>query len=1299
MKMNMKVNRGILENFKCVLLLSGMLVACGGETTPGTTCSDTDCTTAPAATCQGDNLISYNSQGTCNDEGECTYEQEVTNCVAQDAQCIDGACVPNGGEDLCADVVCDAPPALTCNGNSVVAYADSGECVGGICQYDSTETACADTEVCENGACVPAPDPCDGVVCDAPPAPSCDGDALVTYAEEGQCTDGTCSYGETSTACTDGQICLNGACIETPGVNLVITEIHYNPAVSQGDDSDFEFIEIYNGGLPVNLAGYSFSAGVTHTFESYEFESGTYLVVAVNALSYPGLNAVQWTSGSLSNSGETITLVDADGAELDTVAFDDSGDWTTLADGAGYSLELMDMSADNNVAANWRASYIQGGTPGDDLSSPPTTVSLTINDIRLGDHVGDFVTTGGIVTGAFPDMGRFSVQSGTGAYSAIWVEGVGVAQGDSVEVTGPVVDDSGRLMVWGTEVTVLNSGEDMPEAEVLTTLGAATDEWEAVVVEVTATCTQPELGYGEWGIDDGSGMLRVDDLGYVYETPIEGIEYRVRGPLDYSFDAFKIALRDATDVALVDPCSVVTCDAPPVDICDGNSVLTYEAAGTCNEGVCFYASSATDCGGLECVSTETGASCEADPCDAFDCSQPQTTCDGNSVVSYSGDGVCTGAGGCDFSTVETLTDCGTAQCYAGACYVFPSAESDLIITEYMANPNSTDTNYEWFEVYNPLATDLYVGGMVVSDAGSDSFTVADGTVIAAFDHFVFGQSADAVPLGPDYNWSEVGSFLLANGDDEIILTYDSVVIDSVAYDDCAESFCFPDPSGSSVSLDGGSYAADNANGSLWCTGSWTYDTNGNLGSPGAANDTCPVVDPCDGLICNTAPVASCDGNTAVTYEATGTCDGGVCSYAPTETGCGDDATCSDGVCLDNADPCADVVCEAAPDDYCTGDVATVHEAGVCTDGVCAYGSTDTDCSLASQVCEAGTCITETASYNIVINELYYNSPTSQGDDNQYEFLELYNAGDTVNLEGCSFSAGVTHTFESLAFEAGAYLVLTVNASSYASLSATVVEWASGGLNNSGEAVTLVDPNGAVIDTVTYDDGNGWPAAADGGGSSLELVDVTTDNAESSNWQASTVDNGTPGAANSEVATITSYTIAQINSTDVVGEAVTTEAVVTGVYSGSTNRFSVSDGTGAGSGLWVQGSDAVAVGEQVTIVGTVSDSNGLLKIELTTVRVNSSGNALPEPLVLGTGALLSDDYVGVLVQTSGSCDNADLGYGEWSIDDGSGALRIDDLGYDFAAQAVGISYQVTAPLFYSYSNYKLVPRSVDDVSVQ
>ena len=46
------------------------------------------------------------------------------------------------------------------------------------------------------------------------------------------------------------------------------------------------------------------------------------------------------------------------------------------------------------------------------------------------------------------------------------------------------------------------------------------------------------------------------------------------------------------------------------------------------------------------------------------------------------------------------------------------------------------------------------------------------------------------------------------------------------------------------------------------------------------------------------------------------------------------------------------------------------------------------------------------------------------------------------------------------------------------------------------------------------DGGGWPAAADGGGRSLEILNANGDPNEPANWQASTVAGGTPGAVNS-----------------------------------------------------------------------------------------------------------------------------------------------------------------------------------------
>ena len=183
---------------------------------------------------------------------------------------------------------------------------------------------------------------------------------------------------------------------------------------------------------------------------------------------------------------------------------------------------------------------------------------------------------------------------------------------------------------------------------------------------------------------------------------------------------------------------------------------------------------------------------------------------------------------------------------------------------------------------------------------------------------------------------------------------------------------------------------------------------------------------------------------------------------------------------------------------------------------------------------------------VVINEIHYNPSGSQGSDNDYEFMELYNPGTTdIDMSGYSFTQGVNHVFaDGTILAAGAYLVVCVDASSYASVvndgtdgGAVVdtVSWTSGGLSNGGEDIEIVDSLGNVVDFVDYEDGSNdygnWGTSHDGGGPSLELLDATLDNSDAANWQSSWIPNGTPGAPSSVEPTATVTTIYNIQYTD------------------------------------------------------------------------------------------------------------------------------------------------------------------------
>ncbi len=149
----------------------------------------------------------------------------------------------------------------------------------------------------------------------------------------------------------------------------VINEIHYNPSGDlQGDDSLYEFIELYNPHpIALDIGGYQLTDGIAYTFTAGTImPPDSYIVLAQTAATYTDLPVpvYQWTSGGLKNSGETITLSTATGQIADTVAYADDGAWDATADGDGFSLSLLSATSDNMLAENWAASAAVGGSPG-----------------------------------------------------------------------------------------------------------------------------------------------------------------------------------------------------------------------------------------------------------------------------------------------------------------------------------------------------------------------------------------------------------------------------------------------------------------------------------------------------------------------------------------------------------------------------------------------------------------------------------------------------------------------------------------------------------------------------------------------------------------------------------------------------------------------------------------------------------------------------------------------------------------------------------------------------------------------
>jgi CotH protein/chitobiase/beta-hexosaminidase-like protein/lamin tail-like protein/K319-like protein/Fn3 domain-containing protein len=168
---------------------------------------------------------------------------------------------------------------------------------------------------------------------------------------------------------------------------LLLTEIMYHPPDNGDVDGDeFEFIELKNAsGAQLDLSGLGFTNGIRFEFPiGTKLSPGAFAVLVSNpaefARKYPAVPIAGAYAGHLSNSGETLALVDAAGSNFVTIAYGDNNPWPQAADGLGFSLvpvnpNLNPAPAD---AVNWRASSVVGGSPGaDDPGSSQPRVIIT----------------------------------------------------------------------------------------------------------------------------------------------------------------------------------------------------------------------------------------------------------------------------------------------------------------------------------------------------------------------------------------------------------------------------------------------------------------------------------------------------------------------------------------------------------------------------------------------------------------------------------------------------------------------------------------------------------------------------------------------------------------------------------------------------------------------------------------------------------------------------------------------------------------------------------------------------------
>lgn len=277
--------------------------------------------------------------------------------------------------------------------------------------------------------------------------------------------------------------------------------------------------------------------------------------------------------------------------------------------------------------------------------------------------------------------------------------------------------------------------------------------------------------------------------------------------------------------------------------------------------------------------------------------------------------------------------------------------------------------------------------------------------------------------------------------------------------------------------------------------------------------------------------------------------------------------------------------------------------------------------------------------DIVITEAMQN-PAAVA-DSAGEYFEVYNATTAdIDLDGWTISDNGADSLviaEPVIVPAGGYAVLADNAD--AAVNGGVVadyEYGRLFLSNGDDELVLTAADGTEVDRIEWDGGPNWP---DPTGASMQLCDLTADNGDGANWNTGTAtfgagDIGTPGSANDSdcgggpggpggpSAAVTIMAIQGDGAVSpLVGQEVETTGVVTGIVdTGFFLQDPVGDGDPATSdGVFVFSSDTVAVGDAVTVVGSVVEFFDATQVTAQTVTVVGPGT-LPAPTVVDLAAL-------------------------------------------------------------------------------
>ena len=180
-----------------------------------------------------------------------------------------------------------------------------------------------------------------------------------------------------------------------------------------------EFLTLYNpSNKTTDLSGYAFTKGISAVIPEGVFLEGKELLILTkdaSATIWEGQNkqVLEWQSGKLSNTGESLHLQDRYGIAIDHLKYQEDGRWPVNAFRGQYVLQIKDDALDNHFAESWTAvkideAFVLGIFPVDVISEiypNPSSGFFTIKSLKKNDlHIKVFSLSGQLLLESQSEM-------------------------------------------------------------------------------------------------------------------------------------------------------------------------------------------------------------------------------------------------------------------------------------------------------------------------------------------------------------------------------------------------------------------------------------------------------------------------------------------------------------------------------------------------------------------------------------------------------------------------------------------------------------------------------------------------------------------------------------------------------------------------------------------------------------------------------------------------------------------------------------------------------------------------------